>query len=208
MRMLGPVLTLAILACTAPPQPASQGAAPSREATGPKRIVASIMGEPGSIASTRINPSLGSVPGMDVIDELVSEPFVVPLQLIPDREYRANFPGIEIIGGGAGFGATEVRRYTSASTPLPENGYRATRNNSRYTNPEFDALVDRYLTTIPKAERLGWMREIVHYQTDLVTVMGIFYQIRATIAAPRVTNVSPGYDRGTIGWNAREWDVK
>lgn len=137
-----------------------------------------------------------------------AEMYNVPLQLIPDREHRANFPGFEIVGGGAGLAASEVRRYLSSSAPLPENGYRATGNNARYMNPDFDALINRYLTTIPKQERLDYMREIVRHQTDLVTAMGIFYQIRPTIAAPRVTNITPGYDRGSVGWNSREWDVK
>jgi peptide/nickel transport system substrate-binding protein len=137
-----------------------------------------------------------------------AEMYNVPLQLIPDREHRANFPGFEIVGGGAGLAASEVRRYLSSSAPLPENGYRATGNNARYMIPEFDALINRYLTTIPKAERLGYMREIVRHQTELVTAMGIFYQIRPTIATPRMLNITPGYDRGSVGWNARDWDVK
>lgn len=137
-----------------------------------------------------------------------AEVYNVPLQLIPDREHRANFPGFEIVGGGAGLAASEVRRYHSSSAPLPENGYRATGNNARYMNPEFDALIERYLTTIPRQERMGWMREIVHHQTDLVTVMGLFYQIRPTIVSPRIMNVTATTGRGTIAWNAREWDVK
>ncbi len=137
-----------------------------------------------------------------------AEVYNVPLQLIPDREHRANFPGWEIVGGGAGLAAADVRRYHSTSAPLPENGYRATGNNARYINPEFDTLIDRYLTTIPRTERMGVMREIVHHQTDLVTVMGLFYQIRPTIVAPRITNVNRGYEYGSVAWNARDWDVK
>jgi hypothetical protein len=72
--MLGSVLAVTIVACTSPaPQPTSQQSAPPREPSESKRIVASIMGEPPGMASTRTNPSLGSVPGMDVIDELVND---------------------------------------------------------------------------------------------------------------------------------------
>jgi ABC-type transport system substrate-binding protein len=137
-----------------------------------------------------------------------SEPYIVPLQLIPDREYRANYPAWEMVGGGSGFGAAEVKRYHSSSAPLPENQYRSAGNNARYMNPEFDALIDRYLSTIPQKQRLAWMRQIVHHQTDQVTVMGLFYQIRSTAVVPRIINVTPGYDRGSAGWNATQWDVK
>src|SRR5207247_653362 len=65
-----------------------------------------------------------------------AESFVVPLQLIPDREYRANYPAFEIVGGGSGLAVSDVRRYLSSSAPLPENGYRAAGNNARYMNPE------------------------------------------------------------------------
>jgi peptide/nickel transport system substrate-binding protein len=139
---------------------------------------------------------------------VAAEPFVVPNQRLADREYRATFPGWEMVGGGSGFQAGEVKRYHSTSAPLPENGFRSVGNNARYMNAELDSFIDRYLGTIQKTDRLRWMREIVHHQTDRVTVMGLFYQIRPTITAERLMNVTSGYGGGTSAWNAWEWDVR
>ena len=38
--------------------------------------------------------------------------------------------------------------------------------------------------------------------------LGLFYQIRPTILAPRSMNVTAGYDRGSMGWNAQDWDLR
>jgi peptide/nickel transport system substrate-binding protein len=139
---------------------------------------------------------------------IAAEPFVVPLQRLADREYRATFPGWEMVGGGSGLLASQVQRYHSSSAPLPENQFRSVGNNARYQNPELDALVERYTSTIGRQERLGWMREIVQHQTDRVTVMGLFYQIRPTVVAPRILNVTAGYGDGTVAWNAHLWDAR
>jgi len=37
---------------------------------------------------------------------------------------------------------------------LPENRFQVTGNTPRYRSPVLDALVDRYVVTIPRAERL------------------------------------------------------
>src|SRR3954453_8133335 len=67
-------LLLAVLpSCTAPPPRGSGGEARSATATGPKRIVAAIRGDPPSFARERTNPSgaVSSVPGLDALQELV-----------------------------------------------------------------------------------------------------------------------------------------
>ena len=52
-------------------------------------------------------------------------------------------------------------RWLSSGTPLPENQFQG-RNRIRYQNPTFDGFLNRYVSTIPKQERMGALGEIIH----------------------------------------------
>ena len=73
LRILGPALALTVLACAAPPGPAGQRAAQPAAPRETRRIVAAILGEPPGMSATRTKPSLGSVPGLDVVEEMVND---------------------------------------------------------------------------------------------------------------------------------------
>jgi peptide/nickel transport system substrate-binding protein len=70
--VLPAVLILVLVGCQAPPRPTADspgGAAPV--STSPKRVTAVIMGDPPHFAG-RFNPSIGSVPGLDSLEEMVN----------------------------------------------------------------------------------------------------------------------------------------
>ena len=96
-----------------------------------------------------------------------------------------------------------LTRLISSEAALPENNFRG-QNRVRYMNPEYDALVDRYLITIPMAERIDVVRQIVHHISDQVPILGLLYDAEPILVANRV----PGVDANTKGRNAHEWDVK
>ena len=95
--------------------------------------------------------------------------------------------------------------FHSSKTPLLENNYTGT-NRSRYTNPAFDALIDRYFTTIPRAERLDLVRQIVNHMTDWVTMPSLFYSEDATLIGSRLAQISARYTN--VAWNAQEWEKR
>jgi ABC-type transport system substrate-binding protein len=130
---------------------------------------------------------------------------VVPIQRIPDRPYRATFPGFELVGGSNGVSSSDVKKYHSSSAPMPENGFRVAGNNARYMSPELDTLIDRYVTTIPYDQRMAVLGQVVHHQTDLVTVMGLFYQLRPMVVAVPLSHATPGNQSGDNAWNAYGW---
>ncbi len=136
------------------------------------------------------------------------EPVFIPPQQIGDREMRAQFPAFEMILGPNGLRAEDVMRYHSSNTPLPENGFRVTGNNARYRNPEFDALLERYITTIPRAERIQTLGQIVHHQTEELTWMGLIYDVDVTLFDGRISNVHARGDRATQAWNVHEWGLR
>jgi peptide/nickel transport system substrate-binding protein len=132
----------------------------------------------------------------------------IPLQRIQDREYRATFPAFTLGLVPMTLGSTDMRRFHSGSAALPENRFTVTGNTARYRNQDMDVLVERYVTTIPRAERLQVLAGIVSHQTDQVVAMGLFHYVNPTMAANRLLHVTGRGPRSQEAWNAHEWDVR
>lgn len=123
-----------------------------------------------------------------------------------DNEYRARFPGFDISRCCSGTESFSTFRSSEARTA--QNRY-VGENSPNYVNPEFDALVDRYLTTIPHTDRMRAAADIVHHMTDHVIVLDQFYDASPTAVANRLINVAPRPARSTTNtWNVHEWDVR
>lgn len=134
-----------------------------------------------------------------------ASPLILTQQQRLDRELNSTYPGVRAwrlpndIWG--------VDRYSSAAAPLPQNRFSGG-NRSRYMNPEFDALISRYMTTIVERDRVGVLGQIVHHMTDQLTVMGLWYNTEPVPIGNRLRNVTPSDVGGaTSAWNAHEWDV-
>jgi len=135
---------------------------------------------------------------------LPTEPVVIPPQRVGDQEYVATFPGFLLYRNPNDIGGFNALH--GSKTRLPENGFRGS-NNNRYMNPEFDALLDRYLQTIPQQERTSIIGDIIYHIADQVTLMGLFYDSEPTMIGARLRNVAARHVRSTQAWNAHEWDV-
>jgi peptide/nickel transport system substrate-binding protein len=135
---------------------------------------------------------------------IAADAVVIPVQRLQDNEYRANYPGLELVNQPDGASGLQ-NLLDSSAAPLPERNYRApnkSRNRGGYVNPQYDALMDRYLTTVPVQERMQVLGQIIHHQTDLQLVMGLYYSADAIMMAKRLQNVP-----AASGWNAHQWDV-
>ncbi len=135
--------------------------------------------------------------GMEV--ELAS----ISPQLATNREYRVQYPAFELAGSGFGVQASSVKNYHSAQTALPENRFTGT-NRARYRNPQVDSIIERYVVTIPKAERVALLGDLIHHQTDQLSVMALFYQ--ASVAILGSIRIQ-GQTSGKV-WNVHLWDVE
>jgi peptide/nickel transport system substrate-binding protein len=135
--------------------------------------------------------------GLDV------EVVIVPRQQADDRQYRATFPGFDLVRQ-----PFELERLKGSESPLPENNFRG-KNRTRYMNAEYDALTDRYYATIPVRERNAILGQLVHHITDNVLAIGLVYGPEPTLIGNRLVNVSaPGAIGSDETWNAHEWDVR
>jgi peptide/nickel transport system substrate-binding protein len=136
---------------------------------------------------------------------VAAEPTIVPRQRAADREYRATYPAFELVRGGSDLRSFDNLRSTEVR--LPENNYTGS-NYPRYANAEFDSLIDRYLTTIARTDRMQVAGQILHHMTDQVIALGLYFDTEPTAIANRLVNVNARNQQSTQAWNAHEWDVK
>lgn len=136
---------------------------------------------------------------------IAADPFVIPDTRRNDREYDLTYPGVRL--WRLPNNREDVGRFHSRESPLPENRF-AGANRSRYLNPDFDGLIDRYTTTIPVNERFTILGNIIHWMTDQLPEMGINFNAQPVMIGARLRNVLiRGVGGSTEAWNAPQWDV-
>jgi peptide/nickel transport system substrate-binding protein len=134
------------------------------------------------------------------------EPVVIPPARQGDLEYRALFPAFQIFGAQSEI--AYLPRLHSSRTPLPESRWVGT-NYSRYRSAEWDALLERLMATIPRAERLQVLSQVLHHMSDQLNLMPLFFREDTILVNKRVLNVSALSAEGaTHAWNAHEWDAR
>jgi peptide/nickel transport system substrate-binding protein len=143
------------------------------------------------------------VPVADLWSRLgvATEPIIVPPQRISDRQWVAEFPAFRMMRQPND--TIQLTRLHSQFTPLPENGY-AGSNYARYRSAELDALLDRYVSTIPWDERMQVLRQTIRHMTDQLNNMGLFYDMEFTLASKRLKDVTA---REVTIWDVHKWDV-
>jgi peptide/nickel transport system substrate-binding protein len=132
-----------------------------------------------------------------------AQPLHIPRQQAQDLEYRINRPAFELTRQPDDFSEASLRRILGRESALPENGYRG-QNRTRYMSPELDGLIDRYLVTIPQAERMEIGRGIVRHVTENLPIMGVAYDATAMLIGSTVT----GANAVDFTRNAHLWDVR
>ena len=139
-----------------------------------------------------------------------TKPLVIPPQLNQDREYRANFPAFELVNQPGGAAGVQGLLHSSGA-PLPGNNYRASSgayNRSRYLNPEYDSLLERYSATIPRGERHQVLAQIIHQLTDQALLIGTVFGLQPQATANRIQNTHVGSALGTlITAESHLWEV-
>jgi peptide/nickel transport system substrate-binding protein len=131
---------------------------------------------------------------------IAAEPLVVPVQQGTDREYRTTMPGFDTVRYT--IGPSAVDRLHGTEAPLPENRFQG-RNRARYMNREFDAMIDRYMATIPHGARMEVLGQVIHHMTDQVVTLSLFYDVETTLVSNRLT----GLPARLPTTNIHEWDM-
>jgi len=138
---------------------------------------------------------------------LAATPVQITTQRAQDLEYVATFPAFLVRNRPSDVGS--LRFLHSSQTPLPSNNYRiASPNHSRYMNPELDALIDAYFTTVPMTERIRVLGQITRHVAEQVTVMGLFFNPIPGAFSSRLVNAGAHWPHPLVTWNIHEWDLR
>ncbi len=125
---------------------------------------------------------------------------VLPAVRVTDRQARALFSAFSPIARGV---QTLDGTFNSSAILVPENNFSGG-NIVRYGSPELDALIAKYLTAIPFQERMAALGDMVLHQTDLLTMMPLFFAGEHYVLGPsRLKNVLGGQV-----WNAYQWELE
>lgn len=133
---------------------------------------------------------------------LNTEAIMIPSQRQADYEYRENRPGFEMTRRG-----TSLGQLPHSWVFNPRTG-RGSEHIARYQSAEWDALVDRYLVTVPMPERTRAVGDIMAHATTNLHMMEIMYDGEPTLIGNRLVNVSGRAYETTQTWNVHLWDVK
>jgi peptide/nickel transport system substrate-binding protein len=120
--------------------------------------------------------------------------FIVPAQLAQDTAARARLSG----AGSISFAAEAI-----LSDMLRTGGRRNIYQG--YSNPRYDAAVDKLFTTLARAERVPVHRELVQVGMGDVAVMPLHYRVDPYLAVKGVKGVR-GHPNTEAAWNIFEWD--
>lgn len=137
------------------------------------------------------------------------DPLAIPEQRSSDKEWRAQHPGFALSrAGGAVTASNSLKKFHSDQVPRPETRWNGS-NDPRYVNPQWDAMLDRYYTAIPRDERIRALGDAVRHMTDQVVVLPLFGDSEPGLINNRVLNVSSRVTQeAKLTWNVHEWDVR
>jgi peptide/nickel transport system substrate-binding protein len=134
---------------------------------------------------------------------VVGEPFLVPEQRINDRGLREDRRAFYFRFGNP----YQYTEWVSHEAAVAENKY-VGRNSIRYQNADYDVLVDRFQRTIPKAERVRLLGDIVHHATDQLLLLPMYHEPEPILVSNHLVNVGGKRGINIQAWNAHLWDVK
>jgi peptide/nickel transport system substrate-binding protein len=130
---------------------------------------------------------------------------VVTQQRQRDLAYRASFRSFSV-QAGIGYGPDGMNALLSKEARTPERNY-VGGNYIRWMNPDTDALVERYFTTIPFDQRMQVLSQLVRFSTDNLLWMPLYWRVLPTLTDKRVTEMG-AVGEGEQWWNAHLWDLK
>lgn len=107
--------------------------------------------------------------GLEVAEE------VMPPTLISDREYRAKFPGFEIVARGNG--DTVLERFHGRQAATAQNRFLGT-NGGSYTNAALDTLIDRLRTSIDEREQGLLLWDIAEILATDLPALPTYFRVR------------------------------
>jgi peptide/nickel transport system substrate-binding protein len=135
------------------------------------------------------------------------EESVVPRALATDPEARSSFPGMYLNV----FGAQEVQQMTvllASQAGGPENRWRG-ENRGGWQNPEYDALVATFNTTLEPKDRIELRARIARLISEELPSLSLSFNANVHIFRSGLRGLTRTslYTTGAVTWNVERWDL-
>jgi peptide/nickel transport system substrate-binding protein len=128
----------------------------------------------------------------------------IPIARNSDREFRANFPGLNITATSISI-PEAMRDFTSSACPRTENRF-AGSNRGCWSNPTFESLFRTATTTLNDQERDNTIVQAFKVLTDEVGVIGMSYNMEIIPVRKGLVGPAPRWPAQPGNtWNIYDW---
>jgi peptide/nickel transport system substrate-binding protein len=118
--------------------------------------------------------------------------------------YRATYPGFELLRNPNDLRLLPLLHSSQIKTA--ENNWSG--SYTGYHDPEYDTLLERYLVTIPQADRLSVIEQLMYHIADQAVVLGLFYDTLPVAISRRLQGaVGTRVEGNGRVWGVYEWDL-
>lgn len=158
-------------------------------------------GKPDSIRETEAIAAQWREPGLTI------STYHIPDEASDKAFQKTQFPAF--MGAPTANNPETYQKFHSSVIPTEQNRWRGA-NVSQYSNPAFDQLFDRYLTTLQVAPRNDLLAQMYKLDADQVLSVHLYYDMATNIGAIRsgLKGPLPVSARQTVQtWNVHAWEL-
>lgn len=128
-----------------------------------------------------------------------------PFAQAQDNQARAQFPSMFIFQTGVGEPA--LLGAASAQIPRAENRWTGG-NRGGWSEPEYDRLVEGFVTTLDRAERTRLLLLAVKLYSEAVPSISLWYATQALAHSAAVQGPAIAAPNALIAWNMHTWELR
>jgi ABC-type transport system substrate-binding protein len=128
---------------------------------------------------------------------------VIPRAQITDRQMRVALPGILNGSHNRAF-IPPVQRLRASEIPTAENRWQGG-NQSGWSHPEFERLVEAYDTSLDRAERNQYAVEMLTLVNAELPVIPLYYNLSFLAHVSSLQGPMVAISDDVASWNLHEW---
>jgi peptide/nickel transport system substrate-binding protein len=130
---------------------------------------------------------------------------VIPPVQGQDGQYQATLPAF--FAGGGSSGERSLPNYGSAAIPTAENRWTG-RNYGGWSNAGYDALVDRFLSTLSRPERIQQIVQMAKIFSDELPAITYYFSPDGVAYVAGLTGPQVVVPDVATTWNVHEWKLQ
>ncbi len=135
---------------------------------------------------------------------------IIPQAQVDNRELRQSYTGVEISARGYGDSILSRAECSTGSAPPRYSGG----NRGHYCNPAMDDLIDKYRSSITRADQGKWITEIAKFHAQELPVMQLYFNLSNptvirglnALAQDFTGGIQPGGYYGSYFRNSHLWE--